>query len=734
MISILVSSCGDLKKAAKKKASFSHFSVCKMEVKEFSHFFIKRIDGQLKCLEQNLSLFIDIVKSDRPGHLGLSELKGYINIHFKDDIDPEILEMMDQVFKISALMFGDDPNYISKDSLTKLISIFDFLNEQLVDSEFYQFFKDKTPGMSYAEHNRRKSKIFAALTKVGHKVAQEVIVKGNRNVINIVDFMRSFHTEINKERLVKAEKLLFIKKIFLGGEESYVTAHELKNLGHMVGDISKIAFDMWNIGNVEHLDSQHEEIFNTLKSDFESLIGHLAFERYEQVRLFTIYNVFDVIDYFMPEFKKYTKYKTEILKLKEVFLESSSAAFSPNEIYILINDILLKNFKLGSYIFRTFRLNKDLLSNPNHLNSGARNNIFLNPEEREYRDVFNDIVKNYKYFLGSEIAPYYSYNYKRSAYGMVEIAIFENLMKKVMAFYGDKKMTARGGYRLTLEQITHMVNEFGGFLIGEKIMREGYLDDSAKTITLISTLFQAHSDGDGDIEVNEMVEFIINVYSAFKISGVLDERLTKVCDLDNQGRYTPTCYRSHFKSMMHLKSKKGKRILDHFPKLYQFLISTDFAGRIKYYKKVSKFTRTCIAFNDGSEVPMSRSDVFMIFSGMIAIEQTFLRYDTNKNNILDPNEVDHSYSTYAQAVKAIVPGDFLKKWSKDFYLYLMKYEKVPEVKDVGFFRALGEGADFIWYKAFRNKQTTATRYTLATVLRVIDEQSESKPFDCETLR
>src|SRR5690606_21671247 len=119
----------------------------------------------------------------------------------------------------------------------------------------------------------------AALTKVGHKVAQEIIVKGNRNVINVIDFMRSFHTEINQEKLEKAEKLLFIKKIFLGGEENYITAKELKNLGSMVGDISKIAFDMWNIGNVEHLDSQQEEIFNTLKSDFESLVGHLAFKR-----------------------------------------------------------------------------------------------------------------------------------------------------------------------------------------------------------------------------------------------------------------------------------------------------------------------------------------------------------------------------------------------------------------------------------------------------------------------
>ena len=307
IISMLLTSCGDLISSKDKEASMSHFAVCKMEIKEFSRFFTKRIDGQLKCLEQNLNLFIDIVQSDRPGYLGLKELKEYINIHFKDEVDPETIKMMDQVFNLSSLIFGDNPKYISKSSISKLIEIADYLNEQLVTSDFYTFFKEKAPGMSYSEHNRRKAKIFAAMTKVGRKISDVVSIDNNQNVINIIEFMRSFHTESNQEQLERAEKLLFIKRVFLGGRQDYITAKDVKKLGGMLGDLSKIAFDVWNIGHVEHLEDQQEAIFNTLKSDFESLTGHLAFSRYDQIRVFTIYNIFDVIDYFFPEFKKYTK-------------------------------------------------------------------------------------------------------------------------------------------------------------------------------------------------------------------------------------------------------------------------------------------------------------------------------------------------------------------------------------------------------------------------------------------
>lgn len=734
MLVFAVSACGDLNMNKKKKVTMASFSVCKMDVKRFSKIFTERIDDQLKCLEENLHLFIEMVKTDKPGYLSLKELKGYVDVHFKNEIDPEILEMMDQVFSISALMFGEDPKFISKESVSKLIDIFDFVNEQLVSSEFYKYFKDKDTKISFAEHNRRKAWIFAALTKVGNKIAESIVVNNNPNVIDITKFLKSFHSESNKSTLEKIEKLLFVKKIFLGGHEGFITAAELKRLGNMFGDISKIAFDLWKINDVEHLAEQQEEIINTLKSDIESLLGHFAYSRFDQVRLFTIYNIFDLVEMFAPEFMVYTKYKNEMLKVKEIFLESRSAAFTPGELYMLVNDLVLKNLKLGSFFFRAFRLNKDFLKNPNPLNYGIRTTFYMNQEEKEFKDYFNQIVKNYQYFKGAELAPLYSHNIRRSAYGMVEIAIFENIAKKIMAFYGDKKLSAKGGYSLTLEQITHIVHEFKNILVGEGIMRDGYLEDSAKSITLIATLFQSHSDGDGDVEVDEFVDFMITVYSAFKISGLMTDRLKEVCRLDEKGRFTPVCFRRHFKSMMHLKSKQGRKIADHFPKLFEFLMAMDYPGRLKFYTKAEKFTRTCTVFDDGSDVPMNQADIFMIFGGIIAIEQTFIRFDVNNSNLLDPNEVDNSYGTYAAAVKAIIPSEFLKKWSKDFYLYLMKYEKVPEVENVGFFRAVGEGMDFVLYKAFRNKQTTATRNTLATVLRVISEKSKSKVFPCETLR
>ena len=294
-----------------------------------------------------------------------------------------------------------------------------------------------------------------------------------------------------------------------------------------------------------------------------------------------------------------------------------------------------------------------------------------------------------------------------------------------------------------MEKLETFMLDFKDLFEGENWIYPGRVAGTAQTITLVASLFHTQSNGDSYIEVPEFTEFVITMLSSLDLSTSMFGYMTNICPLESKtNRYNTQCFRDNFRPFLSSVKASGK-VSDSIPQLFDYLKNLDKADYEKYMNKTAKFSRTCTVFENGDEVPMSDGDGIVTWAGLLVIEQSMIRFDINKNMQLEPSELDELFKVFKPAVEAMIPVEFLKKYSHEFFKYIVKYERVPEVPDVtgirSLWRALKAGFHFVkfLFKSDANQSSIADRMTYASVLEIIAENSpsvEEEDFDCETLK
>jgi len=757
----LLSSCGDLFMKDSNKSKSNQFATCEPDTSAFSEIFTANIKGDLLCLGENLNLFADIVKSDRPGELSHKELTSYLKKNV-EDIDPSTYDILRAIFDFNSILTGDDKNYITKSNIDKLIDTFILINKAMYQNDIYEYFTDESM-TTYEEHLKRKSKIYFAFSQIEQAFYKNF--KNNTNKIDFRKFVDNFAGISDADFINKVHKVLFVKRIFIGGDPGELKANELKRMIGLVADASKILYDITHLSQIEHSDDEAEDIVEALKEDFDTLVRNLYIKNADE-SAFHLNDIFEVVTTFFPELAKYTQYKESILKIKNIFLKNNSETFYGDEVFILLNDIVLKNLQRGVFFFKAYATNKYFMDSTEKIENRLPKVPTTNLLEESFEDDFNRIAQDYANFKGTSKSAFYSNEIRRSALGMFEVATLEDIITRLFSFYVSRDDKAYGGYQISLGDMEKILLDFKEILRAEGLSldteggkykaREA---NTAETISLLTSLFQYQSSGIPDtdeddpklIEVNEMTEFAISVISAAQVADKAFDFFADKCELDEKGRFMPDCYRDHFLDFFSEELDDNKTLGTYLPKLNENLNSMGNAEISDFLQTVEIFSRSCTYFDEAKteQVPMDKGDFLMLFGGIMAMESTFNRFDTGRgenynNNILDVDEVERAYDeVYEGAVKALIPGNFLKKFGKSFYFYLVKYNKLPDVQNIesfsDFWRALKEGVGFIGFllKRKHKKQAPANRYTLAMVLRILAEQSETNienPFPCEVLR
>ena len=729
-------SCGDLfmEKEQGQDTATAQFSQCELDTQALSFIFSKNIETELLCLEQNLNLFIDVVKTDRPGNLSLKELKLYIEKHI-EDIDPSIVEALDIVFETNSLIFGDHKEYIARKNVSKLIELLIEVNEVVVENDIVKLFTSDEK-ITLKEHNQRKSKVFMAFSYISTKLKQAQIVKDNFSSLNLVRLFRVFRSEENAAILDKVKSILFLKKVFLGGENEVLTTKEFQNLIDMLSDGGKIAFDMIQFSNILITEEENEEAIFTLKEDFEAIVRSLKYDQNSNETVMQLDDLIGAVNAFLPAFDKFTKYNAQFLKFKEILLGSSKPEFSAKEVYHFFDKIILENLKRSAFFYRSFRLNQKVLTSGKVIKKDLEDFFYLDESEKSFKDDFNQVVKSYRFFRGQELIATYSKSTKRSELKLIEVAVLESIAKNFMAYYGVKDVRANGGFKLSFDQLVTFMKDLQPILEGEGFIEPNRIEASAETIFLMAGLFQSHSDGDLEIEMNEFVQFLLTILGSYEVQDIMLKEIQNICKLDDKGRYSPDCFRDNFLNLMELDTKTEGRLSDHFPKMVNFLKGISSEDQRKYIIGAETISRACMTYQD-KEIPMLPGDIFLVFSGLSSIEQTMIRFDLNNDGILDPKELDRTYRVYEDAIKALIPGNFMKRFSKSFFLYLVRYNKVPDVSDVngwrGFWKATKAGAHFFKFLMTPKKYTPADRQTLLSIIQTLQSYSDSEPFPCHIL-
>jgi len=756
--SIFTTSCGDLFMTDKesKKTTLRQLATCEIDTEAFSRIMEENIKGAILCMQDQIHTFIDLVATDRPGFISEKVLINFLINGPSELGDPDkVVPIVKSLFDFSQVLLGGERGYISRADFDKLINLLISFNQNIYP--LYDIFtKDRE--ISFGDYQRNRNKVQKYLTNIAGEM--RTLLNMGRTSLDRMDtfvFLDRFFTE-NIEMSEKIKSLMFLKRVFLGGQIFDLTYLELEIALAKIPDIGQVAYDFVKVNQFSFA-KDAQKMIEVYREDMRIVHSSLFYSDNSYEALFTIYDVLDALDKLdvsIPEID-ITKYPKEIMTLKKALLGSGGEFVSSVEVVRLLdhfNSVLDE----GRTFYRIYEMYKDELDSIDPITTDFSGYPAPpNTPEVDHLRHFSEIANNYRFFKGTFTTPFFSFEHYRNPGAFLEIAVAEYLVKLLFKEYGNPNSEARGGFHMTLEQtvilmddIKVVLKDLGIITIGRK--GGGEVANTADNLVLMSTLFQNQSNGCNDevcMEVPEITEFLVGLLTAMEVKDFFIEEMENLCanETDVYGRIYVDCFRKNFVKVLDVKIPgDGRSLAEYMPLLSSYIKEltvdlgpddepTESADYMKFITETENFTRTCTEFSDGISVPMKSTDAFAVFAGLLNVESTLMRFDANQNNRLDGygrnNEVLTAYyEVYEGAIKGLVDpnGGFMTKLAKPIFQYLVKYGKVP---DTSKFRSIW---DFVKFLLRFNKGADATRTTIATILKTLGEQSENSqkyPFKCD---
>lgn len=757
----ILTGCGDLftKKEEQKEIKLNELALCDLDTEAFKSILERNIQSDIACLKDSLNVFISAVKTDRPGYISKKILKEFL-VTGPLDIEGDVIDIVDSIFDLAYIIIGGERNYIKKEDAQTLIDFVSHFNKHIWKS--YKYFTSEDE-VNFSRHLKEREIVFSDLKAIAIKL--DSILNKNRSEVQRIDlerFIVSFMSS-SPDLLNKVKSFIFLKRTFLGGENWTLTNLEMENLIKIIPGIAKAGYDVVKMEFFE-FKTQNHSLVKIFLNDLDIVRNSLFYGPDSKEVNFNIFDVLYALDSLDIDLVDggLTQYAREIIKVKEVLLGRGGEHFAGDDIHGLV-DHLDEVLSKSNLFYNVYAFYAEELNSTEPITHDFSEFEVHNSKEEEYLQDFAKIVNNYKFLKGSYTLPYFTHKYYRNPNAYIEIAGLEYLIKLVMSKYGSVDDKARGGAHMTLDQTVGLVEDFkwilkdiGIITIGKK--GGGEVAGVADNFVLMSTLFQFQSDGcSGDkicMEVPEATEFLTGLITALDVKDFFIDQMLELCkdDLDSFDRIAPTCFRNNFIKVIETPIKgDGRRIADYMPLFYEYLqglvkgldSDTPIIESKKYKKfilETESFTRTCMYYDKKKtdEVYLKATDAFAVFAGLLNVESTILRFDADKNNVVDSrnsfgkNEVLRAYNdVYKGAVKALVvdqAGALFGRFSRPIFQYLVKYGKVP---DTSKFKSIWQ---FLRFLLKSNKNADLNRVNVASILKTLSEQSENgklHPFKCE---
>jgi hypothetical protein len=756
MMTFSLAGCGDLfkKKVSDKPMESSRFKVsCKLNMDELAKILDKDISGTLDCLGKNLNVFIKISELGKGGKLSRVALINFLRNN-RSDISADTYKIIDTLFSVNHLITGEDPDFISKENMDKIISFAITFNYHAYKNFSYTF-GSKLPA-NLAIHESHKRQIIKAGEAIQKSLLNIYVPESkDERVLDIMKLIGSLLPENDHETLEKIEGILFVKKIITGGEPHKITH---KETGYLIRHLPGMFGILLDGIRYQYLNLDQLSLLKLVQKDVTDL-SDIVFNRTRPDRrtenLFHLDEAIDGIDRFLNKDAEGSiqleKFRALIHEAKRILTNrvpgnlNTADTEEKNWVTGLDLEKILAHINAVSSKGLAFHQFYDLpeiqkqLQLPYSISLDAKDYEHLFPQQKAELADFVRIVNNYRFMRGTNEVAFYTVEYHRNRQAVVEISIYEYLIRMGFRYYGS-------ALSMSVEQLRALTKKFENELIEMDLILPRRHRNTAETIALLGSLFQYQSDDNKVLDVAEATEFAISLVTSLNIKGKLFERIKSNCSYDSFGRIEPGCFKNNFFEALCVLHR------DRFPKLFEYMgagpgCKQDFnsSHNLDYFEASAKAARFCHVYpDDKREIEYSESDVMAILLAMMHIETTILRWDTLQvNNLMDPNEVERAYAIYKPAILGMLPKETEKlppkvlEWlAKRVYLYLVKYEEAPLQSMTG-----KNIAKLIKFLVSFNKKAPATRKTIASILWVVSEQSkiqaeaEGEPqFDCNWLR
>ncbi len=674
---------------------------CELDTNALKNILEENIESDIDCLETNLNQFADFVRRADSELIGREELKKFMDKFFPEsrEITGDLLKL---VFNVNTLLLRDPVDFIKVRKLPAFFSIIKAVNS---DGRYlYQVLKDLNGENYWAKRQQIYFHIESLATKVLNTTARYINTDDFNYELDIESFLEQLKgiLKISDDdlNLDSIRPWFFVKKLFLGGRPTVVTSIEFTELLDRASELVITAIDGVFAFKKDHddLNNQYYYYFSII----EDLRKNIKVFPETEVIL-TADDLFTMIDTFLSEDDSIKDLEIPITRFKEKFIGGKIDEIQYRDLDKIIS--WLEEFT-GMLYFNaiTYDQFKDKMKSPGPISGIQRpkNSFYFNLQKKylgAYWEQFEYISKNYRFFQDADNKSYLYNYYKRFKSGFQTSSMIRWGLHKALEVYGHypkgKKIRHidKDDLRVAMNDLKGLV-QFLGFWPEDP---ERFVAEAIAS----SDLFMYHSDGSQASSQEELTEYVNNVIHAFGITSQVHKNLKKYCpiiDPDNES-VDVLCFREHF---LHIFFNELKYQV-YYNKLYDFLQDAGVGTLRKYLINIELYAR----INPDPKVPLTKEDLSRILVILTNLETAFIRFDVNKDSILQRGELDMAFLVFRNLVKDV--ADLGKEDSalfKSIFLYLIKHMEVPSATKL------------LWFHAFGSKDgITSSRINISAILR-----------------
>ncbi len=675
LAALLLSSCGyvsDTPVANSNVYKPGELQSCKIDINKLGEIFKADQKEQIRCLQENFLQFTKYVRSKNPTSVSEGEINAFIRKFFEGQSD-SIVKGLGLIFQLNMLLLRDEADRISRTNISPLFDLLVHVNQEaiIITQVLKEMDDEKNQGRFWELRNRFNESINRF-----SKFTLEIIKKspGLQQKLNIKEFIidaskRLGNKEINPETI---DSLIFLKRVLVAGDKEVITSDELSKIIENLPRILLLGFDIYFVKSTNFANDNEESRFYLV--DLKEFIKIINFEQYD----FSLVSVDQLLQLAQDIVKNANvkKFKPSIIALKSKLIGGDKESFSLKDLRTILDiaqdlneRIYFTNVTYNAYR-KTLESNKPIVFLP-QLNQPIDYDIFSNRRVTELHNDFLDIAVNIKYFRSKKDGiSTYGNEIFRNKYGFLEASIIKWISFKLLKGYGHKN--SLGQPQVSLAEFSTFLNDLKPILEEFKLWSPKP-DTFARNSVLLGDLFQNKSNGDFELNVIEASEFVQMILTAVNVAENFKQELSAVCNSGinkDEPLFATECYNKYFFDLL-LNKLEYKNYL---PRLNDYFTSAPKEELDDYLKGVQGFARD---IND-PKLPINKRDSTLTVGAMLNIESTFLRFDSNQDNIIDYNELVEAFKIYKPAIISLAnlkPSQ--EGYAQSIFLYMVSKMEIP---------------------------------------------------------
>ncbi len=650
---------------------------CKIDVSKLGEIFTADQKEQIRCLQENFVQFTKYVRAKHPGAITEAELGIFVKKFFTDQSDA-IVKGLSLIFQLNMILLKDEADRISHSKITPLFELLVQVNQEaVVLTNIIKAMDDVHNQKDFWMLRSKFNESTARFAKSAVGVIENA--PGIEQKLNMRTFIRDMSKKIGDHEIDDdtIDSFIYLKKVLVGGDEEVLTTNELKEVITKLPRIMGLVFDVYYC-KAENFRSKAEEIKFYLEAT-RNVYHSIKFDQTD----FELMNSNQLVGLAEKILKNYDveSFKPSIEALKQRFIGGKKDSVTLKDIQTIMemaHDFIEKVY--FNHITYNDRSNKIILGRETAITEKdlpykVLEGYDMFPDKERLAQLFSsftDTATNFRYFrdytAGSAV---YDTKILRNKDGFIEVNLSKWVSYKLLKAYGH--LDTKGEMQLSME-------EFSKFLLDAKPLLEEFklwspnFTTFSRNAVLLADLFQQNSNGDQLININEATEYIGMLLTAVEVSGKFNKTLSGACDPGiNSGDpvFDADCFNNNFYETM--LSKLGYE--KSFPRLDTYFKTVSKSESLDYLKGVEGFARD----NNSPGVPIGRRDATLILGAMINIESTFIRFDSNSDNIIDYEELSIAFLTYKSSIITLAglkPDQ--EKYAKGIFLYMASRMEIPK--------------------------------------------------------